>query len=90
MEKELRILEEGPKVVIYLDALNATKYLTGKLWPRWRTRIFVLKRFTSIHDWLAIEMNKYIQKTEIPEWMTEWKPTLIQQDLPQSNHAKQL
>ena len=24
-----------------------------------------------LNDRLAIEMNKYIQKTEIPEWMTK-------------------
>ena len=39
---------------------------------------FGFKNFTSIHDRLATEVNKRIQKTEIPEWLTKGKTTLIQ------------
>ena len=39
---------------------------------------FWLKNFTSIHNKLATEMNKCIQKTEISKWMTKGKTTLIQ------------
>ena len=40
---------------------------------------FGFKKFTSIHDKLATEMNKCLQKTEILEWMTKRKTT-IQKD----------
>ena len=48
-------------------------------WSRWHTRILVLKT-TSIHYRLATEMNKCIQKTDIPEGITKGKTTLIQKD----------
>ena len=41
---------------------------------------FGFKKFTSIHHRLATEMNKSIQKTEIPEWMTKGKTTVIHKD----------
>ena len=41
---------------------------------------FVFKKLTSIHDRLTTEMNKCILKTEIPEWTTKGKTTLIQKD----------
>ena len=37
-------------------------------------------KITSIHNRLATEMNKYIQKAEIPAWMTKVKTTVIQKD----------
>ena len=39
------------------------------------------KKFTSIHDRLAIEMNICLQETEILELMTKGKINLIQKDL---------
>ena len=42
--------------------------------------IFGFKKIPSIHDRLATELNKCIQKTEIPEWMTKGKTTLIKKD----------
>ena len=33
-----------------------------------------------MHDRLATKVNKYMQKTEIPEWITKGKTTLIQKD----------
>ena len=38
---------------------------------------FSLKKFTSIYDRFATEMNKCIEKTEIPEWIIKGKTTLI-------------
>ena len=34
---------------------------------------FGFKKFTPIHNRLATEINKCIEKTEIPEWMTNEK-----------------
>ena len=39
------------------------------------------KRFSSIHDKLAFELNRYLEEKNILEWMTEVKTTLIQNDL---------
>ena len=51
-----------------------------------------LKKFTSVHDRLATEMNKCMQKIEITEWMTKGKTTLIQkaprQKKPPPNHYR--
>ena len=38
------------------------------------------KKFTPIYDRLTTEMNKCMQKTEIPGWMTKGKTTLIKKD----------
>ena len=39
-----------------------------------------LKKFTSIHDRLAIEMNRCLQEADVLEWMTKGKIILIQKD----------
>ena len=39
---------------------------------------FCLKKFTSIHDRLELEMNRCLQGTHVPEWMTKGRTTLIQ------------
>ena len=41
---------------------------------------FWFKKFTSIHGRLALEMNRCLQGTQVPEWMTKGKTTLIQKD----------
>ena len=41
---------------------------------------FWFKKFTSIHDRLALEMNKYLQTANVLEWMTKGRTTLIQKD----------
>ena len=38
------------------------------------------KKFTSIHDRVAIEMNRCLQDTQVLEWMTKGKTTLFQKD----------
>ena len=51
---------------------------------------FWFKKVTSIHDRLALEMNRCLQGAHIPEWKTKGKTTLIQKDHPQGNYPKQL
>ena len=41
---------------------------------------FWFKKFTSIHDRLALEKNSCLQGAHIPEWMTKGKTTLIQKE----------
>ena len=41
---------------------------------------FWFKKFTSIHDRLALEMNRCLQGAQVFEWMTKRKTTLIQKD----------
>ena len=42
---------------------------------------FWFKKFPSIHDKLALEMNRCLQEGHVPEWMTKGKTTLIKNDL---------
>ena len=78
MNTELQMLEEDPQVYIHPDGLKATLKIAN-----WKTHGldsihgFWFKKFTSIRDRLATEMNRCIQETEIPEWMTKGKTTLI-------------
>ena len=41
---------------------------------------FWFKKFTSIHDRLALEINICLQDAQVPDWMTKGKTTLIQKD----------
>ena len=41
---------------------------------------FWFKKLTSIHVTLALEINRCLQDTHVPEWMTKGKTTLIQKD----------
>ena len=41
---------------------------------------FWFKKFTSIHDRLALQMNKYLQRAHVPEWLIKGRNTLIQKD----------
>ena len=77
MEKELQILEEGPKVKIHLDSPKTKLKKNTKL-ENPKTRILVLK--IHLHP-QGIELNRCLQKTETPEWMTKGKTILIQEDL---------
>ena len=38
---------------------------------------FWFKKFTAIHDRLALEMNRRLQDAQVPDWMTNGKTTLI-------------
>ena len=80
--RELEQLEEGPKDEIPTDLFKTTL----KKVSNWKTpghdRIdgFWFKTFTSIHDRLALEMNKCLQTAHVLEWMTKGGTTLIQKD----------
>ena len=41
---------------------------------------FWFKKFTSVHDRLALEMNRYPQDAQVPDWMAKVKTALIQKD----------
>ena len=81
MTKELEGLEVGPKVEILIDLLKTTRKISN-----WQTpyhdgkHVFWFKKFTSIHDRLALVMNRWLQGAHVPEWMTKGKTTLIQMD----------
>ena len=81
------MLKEGPQVNIHPDRLKATlkKLRNWKIHGLHGIHGFWFKKFTSIHDRLATEMNKCIQKTEIPKWMTKGKTNLIKKCPPPKN-----
>ena len=82
IEKELKRLEEGTNAKIHLDSLGATL----KKSPNRKTPVndgiygYWFKKLTSIHDRLAIKMNRCLQETDIPQWMTKGKTIMIQKD----------
>ena len=78
--RELEELEEDRKAEIHTDLLQTTLPKVSN----WKTpghdgiHGFWFKRFASIHDRLALEMNKCLQTTHVPEWMNKRRTTLIQ------------
>ena len=82
MTRKLEGLEEGPKVEIHIELLKNTLEEISN----WKTpghdgiHGFWFKKFTSIHDRLALEMNWSQQDAQVPDWMTKGKTTLIQKD----------
>ena len=81
MTKELG-LEESPKTEVHIDLLRTTL----KKISNWKTpghnviHGFWFKKFTFIHDRLALEMNRCLQRAHLREWMIKEKTTLIQKD----------
>ena len=66
---------------IHIDLLNTTlKKSNWKTPGHDRIHGFWFKKFTSIHDRQALEMNKCLQGAQVPGWMTKGKTTLIQKD----------
>ena len=57
-----------------------------KIISNWKTPGYVgiyefwFKKFTTIHDRLAVNMNRCLQESHVHEWMTKGKTTLIQKD----------
>ena len=90
--RELEGLEEGPKAEIHTDLLKTTlkKISNRKLPGHEEIHGFWFKKFTTIHDRLALEMNKCLQTAHVPEWMTKGKTTLIQKDPNKGTTPKQL
>ena len=74
---------KGSKVDIHLNTRKAILKKTSN----WKTsglddiHRFWIKIFLSVHDRLATEMYKFIQKTKLLEWMTNGETTLIQKIL---------
>ena len=83
-----RRLGKGPKVEINTDLLKMTlkKYQIRKLdWIQY----FWSRKFTSIHDRWEQEINRYLQRSHVPEWLTKGSTILIQKD-PGKGTPKQL
>ena len=79
--RELEGFEEGPQMEIHVDLLKTTlKRISNWKAPGHRMHGFWFKKFTSIHGRLALEMNRCIQGTQVPESMTKGKTKLIQKD----------
>ena len=80
--RELDGLEEGPEMEIHVDLLRTTlKRISNWKKPGYDgIHGFWFKKFTSIHDRLALEMNRCLQDAQVPYWMTKGKTTLIQKD----------
>ena len=51
---------------------------------------FWFKKFTSIQDRLALEMNRCLQRSHLPEWMTKSKDHIDPKGPKQTNRPKQL
>ena len=75
MTTKLEGLVEGPKAEIHIKLIKKTlkKISNWKTPGQW-------KKFTSIHDRLALEMNRSLQDVQVPDWMTKGKTILIQKD----------
>ena len=77
--KKLEGFGEGVWAKIHLDSLRA-KLNSSNLE---NTRLYMDTRFKnslSPTKKLAVVMNKYLQETDIREWLTKGKTTLIQKD----------
>ena len=75
-------LEQGPKIEIHVELLKTTQKRISNWKAQGHDGIhgFWFKKFTSIHDRLALEMNRCLQDAHVPEWMTKGKTTFIQKD----------
>ena len=82
MTRELEGLKERPEAEIHIDLL---KTILKKI-SNWKTpghdgiHGFWFKISISIHDRLALEMNKCLQRAQVHEWMTKGNTLLIQKD----------
>ena len=80
--RELERLEVGPKTEIHINLLKTTM----KRIPNWETPFhdgihdFWFKKFTYIHGRQALEMNRFLQGAQVPNWVTKGKTILIQKD----------
>ena len=77
MKNELQIHEEGPEEEMRLYSLRAILEKKRNLHVLMAYIDSGFKKNTSIHNRLAIKMNRCLQETYIPEWMTKGKTTLI-------------
>ena len=70
LTRELEGLEEGPKVEIHIDLLKTTLKKISNWKPLGDDGLhgFWFKKFTSIHNRLALEINSCLQRALVPEW----------------------
>ena len=89
--KKLERLEEGSKAEMHIDLLRTAL----KTISNWKTpghdgiHEFWFKKFTTIHDRLALKMNICLIETHELECLTKGKTTLIRNNLHQWNRSKQ-
>ena len=90
MAKELEGLEGGPTAVIHIDLQR----MTLKKISNWKTpgydgiHEFWFKKFTTILDRLALEINRCLQEAHVPVWMTKGRITMIQKDTLKSRYKQ--
>ena len=77
MTRELEGLEEGPKAEIHIELLKKTlKKISNEKTPGHDgIHGFWFKKFTPIHDKVALEMNRCLQDAQVPDWMIQKDPT---------------
>ena len=87
IKNELMEIEEGPVASVHIITLKSVlKKVTN-----WKTpghdgiHGFWFKTFTSIHKRMAQQLNRCLQETEVPDWMTKGITTLIQKDPQKGN-----
>ena len=68
------------KIPLYLLKATLKMYRIGKRQAMMAYMESGFKKFTSIHSRLALEMDRHLEETNIPEWMNIRKITLIQKD----------
>ena len=92
IERKLQRLEEGLKAEIHIDLLKTTlkRYQIEKTPGYDGIHGFWFKKFTSIHDRLALEMNKCLQTAHVPEWMIKARTHIDPKGPKQLNSSKQL
>ena len=80
--RELEGLEKGPKAEMHIDLLKTTLKRIPNLKTPGHDGIhgFWFKKFTFIHDKIALEMNRCLQGAQVLDWMNKGKTTLIQKD----------
>ena len=80
MDKQLHRRKEGPKAKIHISLLRTAhkKYQTPV--HNIIDAYLFLKKFSSIHNILALKMNTFLEEIDIPKGMTKEKTTLIQKD----------
>ena len=73
MTRELEGLEESPKAEMHIKLLK--KILNWKTPGHDGIHGFWFKKFTYIHDRLALEMNRCQQDAQVSDWMNKGKTT---------------
>ena len=72
-------------IIIIIKHIELLKKILKKI-SNWKTsghdgiHGFWFKKFTSIHDRLALEINRVLLDAQVPDWMTKGKTTLIHKD----------